>query len=173
MTSLRTSTQPVLRGLEKLASFLREQVFSKNTSLHAPIPLNKRLTFAKMPDTEKPGEKLKARAAEMERSALKAVIDLVEVCQLVDLTELMEHLVVKECMALFNSNSTYRKTEEQAHPVSAICRSAGTLHRSHRHGHDLEDGNSISRRSTDAIWHPMQVVGLRPQGVINRPCPPW
>ena len=48
----------------------------------------------------------------MERSALKAVIDQVEVCQLVDLTELMEHLVVKECMALFNSNDTYRKTQK-------------------------------------------------------------
>ena len=78
-----------------MASFLREQVFSKNTSLHAPIPLNKRLPFAKMPDTEKPREKLKVRAAEMEWSALKAVIDQVEVCQLVDLTELMEHLVVE------------------------------------------------------------------------------
>ena len=99
-------------GEEKLTSFLRERVFSKNTSLHAPVPLSKRLTFAKMPDTEKPREKLKARAAKMERSAPKAVIDLVEVCQLVDLTELLEHRVVEECMALFNSNDTYRKTQK-------------------------------------------------------------
>ena len=38
-------------GEEKLANFLRERVFSKNTSLHAPVPLSKRLTFAKMPVT--------------------------------------------------------------------------------------------------------------------------
>jgi hypothetical protein len=99
-------------GEEKLTSFMRERVFSKNTSLHAPVPLNKRLTFAKMPDKEKPGEELKAKAAEMERSALKSVINLVEVSQLVDLNDLLEHRVVEECLALFNSNGTYRKTQK-------------------------------------------------------------
>ena len=39
-------------GEEKLTNFLQERVFSKNTSLHAPVPLSKRLTFAKMPDME-------------------------------------------------------------------------------------------------------------------------
>ena len=48
----------------------------------------------------------------MERSALKAVIDLVEVSQLVDLSELFEHRVIEESMALFNSNGTYRKTQK-------------------------------------------------------------
>ena len=113
-------------GEEKLTSFLRERVFSKNTSIHARVPLSKRLTFAKMSATQKLGEELKARAAEIERSALKAVIDLVEVSQVVDLTELLEHRVIEECVALFNSNCTYRKTQkEQAHPetVSAICTS--------------------------------------------------
>ncbi|KAJ8349632.1 hypothetical protein SKAU_G00247620 [Synaphobranchus kaupii] len=62
-------------GKEKLTSFLQDRVFSKNTSLHACFPLSKRLTFAKAPCTEKPGEELKARAAEMERNALKAVIN--------------------------------------------------------------------------------------------------
>lgn len=98
-------------GEEKLTSFLQERVFSKKTSLHAPIPLSKRLTFAKEPK-EKPGEELKAKAAEMERSALKAVINLVEVSQLVDLSELLAHRVVEECVALFNSNGTYRKTQK-------------------------------------------------------------
>lgn len=48
----------------------------------------------------------------MECSALKAVIDLVEVSQLVDLSELFEHRVIEESMALFNSNGTYRKTQK-------------------------------------------------------------
>ena len=60
----------------------------------------------------KPREELKLRAAEMEQSALKAVIDLVEVSQLVNLPELLEHRVVEECVALLNSYGTYRKTQK-------------------------------------------------------------
>ena len=43
---------------------------------------------------EKHGEELKASDGEMERSVFKAVIDLVEVSQLLDLPELLEHLVL-------------------------------------------------------------------------------
>ena len=96
-------------GEDKLTSFLRERVFSKNASLHASVPLSKRLTFAKEPGTKKPGEELTARAAEMERTA---VINLVEVSQLVDLPQLLDYRVVEECMALFNSNGTHMKTQK-------------------------------------------------------------
>ena len=43
----------------------------------------------------------------MEQRALKAVINLVEISQLVGLHELLDHRVVEECVALFNSNGTY------------------------------------------------------------------
>ena len=86
-------------GEETLTSFLRERVFSKNTSLHASVPLSKRLTFAKEPGAKKPGEEL--TATEMGRTALKAVINLVEISQCVDLPQLLEHRVVEECMTLF------------------------------------------------------------------------
>ena len=144
---------------EKLTTFLRERVFNKNTSIHASVHMRKRLTFARMPRTEKPAGDLKARAAEMERSALKAVIDLVEVSHLVDLTELLEHRVVEECVALFNSNGTYRKTQKSMliQGLSATCRPTGALHCSRRHGDDLEDGRSISGRSTDPRWDTIQV----------------
>ena len=68
-----------------------------------------------------------------------------------NLPELLEHRVVEECVSLFNSNGTQEDTEEQACPevLSPICGSAGTLCCSHRHGYDLEDGNSHSRRLTD------------------------
>ena len=36
---------------------------------------------------------------EMDWDALKAVINLVEVSELVDLTELLEHRIVEECVA--------------------------------------------------------------------------
>ena len=50
---------------ETLTSFLREQFFSKKTSLHASVPLSKRLTFAKEPGAKKPGEELTATAVEI------------------------------------------------------------------------------------------------------------
>ena len=84
---------PALAAGEKLTSFLRERVFSKNTTIHASVPLSKRLIFVKEPGTNKPREELNATAAEMERTALKAVINLVEVSQLVDLPQLLEHRV--------------------------------------------------------------------------------
>ena len=99
-------------GEEKLTRFLEDRVFSKQTSIHARVPLSNRLTFNKGPCTEKPREELKARAAEMEQNALKAVIDLVEVSELVNLPELLEHRVIEECVGLFNSNGTYRKTQK-------------------------------------------------------------
>ena len=76
------------------------------------MSLSKRLTFSKHACIDKPGEELKVRAAEMERRALKAVINLVEDSQLVKLPELLEHRVVEECVALFNPNGTYRKTQK-------------------------------------------------------------
>ena len=82
-------------GKEKLISFLREQVFSKNISLHAPIPLSKHLMFDKGPGTKKPRKELKARDAEVEQRTLKTVIQLTEVSQLVNLSELLEHRVVE------------------------------------------------------------------------------
>ncbi|KAK1877064.1 U3 small nucleolar RNA-associated protein 10 [Dissostichus eleginoides] len=99
-------------GEKKLTHFLEERVFNKNTSLHAPVPLCKRLTFAKALSKEKPSDELKAKAAEMERSALKAMINLVEGSQLVNLPELLEHRIVEECVPLFNSNGTFRKTQK-------------------------------------------------------------
>ena len=87
-------------------------MYSKTASLHARVPLSKRLTFSNESRTEKTKENLEARIAEMEQRALKAVINLVEISQLVDLHELLEHRVVEDCVALFNSSGTYRKTQK-------------------------------------------------------------
>ena len=106
-------------GVETLTGFLRERVFSKNTSLHASVPLSKRLTFAKESGAKKSGEEL--TATEMERTALKAVINLVEISQWVDLPQLLEHRVVEECMTLFNSNGTYRKTQKNKLIQKLVC----------------------------------------------------
>jgi len=118
----------------------------------------------------------------MERSVFKAVIDLVDVSQLLDLPELLEHRVVKECVALFNCDGTYRidsiQEESQRNKlIQKQCLQCVDLQEFYTAlvdmGHALEDGNSVSRRSADTRWYPIQVVGLRPQGVIYHPCPPW
>ena len=53
-------------GDEKLPTFLRERVFSKNTSIYAPIPLSRRMSFAKAPQKKQNGQNLKAKTAEIE-----------------------------------------------------------------------------------------------------------
>ena len=53
---------------------------------------------------KKPGEEINARSAEMERTALVTVINLIEVNQLVDIPQLLGHRVVEMCMTLFNCN---------------------------------------------------------------------
>ena len=115
VSSLRTSTQRLLRGRN---CFLRERVFSKNTSRHASVPLSKRLTFANEPGVKKKTEEeLAATAVEMGRTALKAVINLVEIGQCVDLPQLLEHRVVDGCMTLFNSNGSKRASSSG----SSLC----------------------------------------------------
>jgi len=86
---------------------LQDKVFSKKISLHEHVPLNKRLKFTKESSNEKPREDLKMRATEIEQNVLRAVINLVEDSQLVNLSELLEHHVIDECLALFNCNGTY------------------------------------------------------------------
>ena len=76
------------------------------------MSLSKRLAFANMTVLEKPREDLKVKTLEMEQNALKAVINIVENSQLINLTELLQYRVVQDCMAIFNPNCTYRKTQK-------------------------------------------------------------
>ena len=100
-------------GEETLTSFLRERVFSKNTYLHGSVPLSKLLTFAKEPSAKKPGEELMATAVEMGRTALKAMINLVEISQCVDLPQLLEHRAVDFVQL---QQHIQENANEQAHP---------------------------------------------------------
>ena len=90
--------------------FLRYRVLK--ISIHEHVPLSKHLTFAKDSSNEKAKENLKLRATEMEQNALRAVIDLVENSQLVNLSELLQHRVIDECVTLFNCNGFCGKTQK-------------------------------------------------------------
>ena len=82
-------------GKDIVTSFLRERVFSKNTFLHASVPLSKRLTFAKEPGPTKSGEELTATAVEVGRTALKAVTNLFQL-QRHTQVEAKEHRVLMQ-----------------------------------------------------------------------------
>ncbi len=82
---------------------------------------------------------------------MRAVIYLVEDRQVVDLTQLLEHRVIEACVAILNTNCTYRKTQKskltQRMSIQSVhLDSGGTLHGSYRYRYDMEDGNSISSR---------------------------
>ena len=66
-----------------------------------------------------PGEVLKGKAADMEQSAFKTVIDLVDVSKLVELFELLKHLVVEECVAYSTPMAPTGK-----HRRAHLCRSS-------------------------------------------------
>ena len=96
-------------GEERLGIFLDERIYSKKKSIHTRMTLMKRKTFVNMSEERHEKQVLKAQTAVMEQKALKAVIDLVERSEIVDLNSLFEHRVVEECTSIFNSNGTYRK----------------------------------------------------------------
>ena len=79
----------------------------------------KRFTFSRKPDMENPGEVLKGKAVEIEQSAFKAVIDLAEVSELVELSELLEDRVVEVCFAYSTPMAPTWK-----HRRAHLCRSS-------------------------------------------------
>jgi len=66
-------------GKTKLDKFMCDRVYSNKSSLHDRIGRSSRINFTKVPITKPSGEKLKVKTGEMERSAMAAVINLVEV----------------------------------------------------------------------------------------------
>ena len=111
----------------------------------------------------------------MERSTLKAVIDLVDVNQLVYLSQLSEDRAVEESMALFSSYGTYIKTQKSNLLQKLFLQSAysGKIYSTCCHGHNLDNGDSISRRSANAWWHSIQVVGLYAKDIIHLAYASW
>ncbi len=110
-----------------------EEDFQLKYTLYVPVPLSKWLAFAKMLDNETAIQELKLRAAAIEHNAPNAVINLVEVSQHVDLTELLEHQLVEGYVALFNYNGTYKKAHKSRllQILYAIFSTAGILYFSH------------------------------------------
>jgi len=113
----------------------------------------------------------------MERSTPKAVIDLVDVNQLVDLSELSDDRAVEESMALFSSNGTYRKTQKRSLLQKLFLQSAYIQEKYTA----LVDMGMIWRmvtpsaedRQTHDGTHSIQVVGLYAKDIIHLAYSSW
>ena len=119
VNSLRTLTQPVLRGRKHWPVSCESGCSVRMPpSMHPFICAND----WRLPrnQAKKPAEELTTRAAEIERTALKAVINLVEVSQLVDLPQFLEHRGVEECMVSVWSYSTPTAHTERRKTASSL-----------------------------------------------------
>jgi len=85
----------------------------------------------------------------MEQSALRAVMNLVEVSKLVDISELLQHCFVEEC------NVTYRKTQK-----SKLVQFFLQFVQLQERYTALIDMGMLWRMASHT--HPIQVVGLCP-----------
>ena len=92
--------------------YLKESIYSKCSSIYDTVHKNSRLTFAHDKLLKPSGETSKQRVGEMERGALAAIVDLVEISNLVDLTQIMKHRITAECLPIFNANGTFRKVQK-------------------------------------------------------------
>ena len=99
-------------GESRLKAFMDERIYSKQKSIHDRIKRNSRLTFSNAPVSKSTGEILKVKQGEMESKALASVVNLVDISGMLLLSEVMKHRVSDECLALFNVNGTFRKTQK-------------------------------------------------------------
>ena len=99
-------------GKAKVEVYLGERIYSKCSSIYDTVHKNSRLTFAHNKLLKPSGENSKQRVGEMERGALAAIVDLVEISNLVDLTQIMKHRITAECLPIFNVNGTFRKVQK-------------------------------------------------------------
>lgn len=97
-------------GESMLKTFMDERIYSKQKSLYDRIKRNSSLRFANAPVNKANSDNLKVK--QMESRALASVVNLVDVSGLVLLPEVIKHCLSEECLALFNVNGTFRKTQK-------------------------------------------------------------
>ena len=68
-----------------------------------------------------------------------------------NLPDWMEYCVVEECLPIINSKGTYRKTQKSK-LMRKLSLQSVDLQESYIALVDMEDGNSLRRRSADTRW---------------------
>ena len=99
-------------GAAKLETFLNERVYSKAIPFYATVTRSKRKNFETQIIETTGDESSSKKVQDMERQALACIVNLVEESGGVDLEEILQHRVTEECLSLFNSNGTMRKTQK-------------------------------------------------------------
>ena len=95
-------------GQAQVEILLKERVFTKIKPLTATIHRNKRRNFASDKICAPSGTPLKV--ADMERSGLAALLELVEGSGMIQLESALEGRVTEECLSLYNVDGSMRKT---------------------------------------------------------------
>ena len=98
-------------GDEQIELYLKERVYTKNSSLRDTITRNKRMDFAN-DNIPTPNGGVKEKANQMEKEGLLSIFNLAEKSKLIDLGELFRHRVTSECLGAFNFDGSMRKTQK-------------------------------------------------------------
>ena len=99
-------------GAMKLETFLNERVYSKAIPFYGLVKRSKRKNFETQIVETTGGESATKKVEDMERQALACVVNLAEESGGVHLEDILQYRVTEECLSLFNSNGTMRKTQK-------------------------------------------------------------
>ncbi|KAL8565961.1 hypothetical protein ACOMHN_054946 [Nucella lapillus] len=95
-------------GQDQVETLLNDRVFTKTKLLTATIHKNKRQTFASERICASVGAS--TTVAQMEKSGLAALVDLVDGSGMFQLDQVLEGRVTEECLSLYNVDGSFRKT---------------------------------------------------------------
>ncbi|KAL8563613.1 hypothetical protein ACOMHN_024714 [Nucella lapillus] len=95
-------------GQDQVETLLNDRVFTKTKLLTASIHKNKRQTFASERICASVGASTKV--AQMEKSGLAALVDLVDGSGMFQLDQVLEGRVTEECLSLYNIDGSFHKT---------------------------------------------------------------
>ncbi|KAL8603169.1 hypothetical protein ACOMHN_032615 [Nucella lapillus] len=115
-------------GQDQVETLLNDRVFTKTKLLTATIHKNKRQTFASERICASVGASTKV--AQMEKSGLAALVDLVNGSGMFQLDQVLEGRVTEECLSLYNVDGSFRKTMK-----SKIIKDDEHDRRAAKHGH--------------------------------------
>ena len=105
MHDLKTA---LVDGETQVTTLLQDRVFTKTKPLSATIHKNKRQNFSTEKICVSPNTLM--NVAQMERSGLAALLELVEVSGQIQLESILASRVTEECLSLYNVDGSMRKT---------------------------------------------------------------
>ena len=109
-------------GKSLVEEFLDKRIYSDEISIYDTIKKNSRLNFVKTKSKKQVSTVTSTK--EMETEGLTAVINLLNDSSM---TEIFQHRITSECLAIFNPNGTFRKCQKSKLLQSMDTRKEGTI----------------------------------------------